>query len=234
MLEYILHKNIIYTQPTDAFRGGLDAVLLAMATPIINNGFVLDVGCGAGAVGLIYAHMTSDTVYIQGIEKSDVFYQYAQNNVCANGWQNRMYIQQSDIVDLIPTAQEKYDLIMTNPPYDQSHTGTPSKNPLKHIAHTETTVNLCQWIHFCLQSVKTRGIITMIHKTDRLPHILHCVSDKKVGIKIRPIITKHGEKSSRILVHICKGINTPFILHPPITIYKNGIYTETAKKNPKG
>ncbi len=178
----------------------------------------------------MYAYLTTDTVRITGIEKSEVFCKYAQNNIQVNSLQHRMQVQHGDISPLIAAAREQYDIVMTNPPYAQHHTGTQSKNPLKHIAHTETTVDICQWLQFCWQSVKTKGRITMIHKTDRLPHILQCLSDKKAGVKILPIITKAGENTSRILIHITKGVNSSFTLKPPLTVYKNGVYTPHAEK----
>ena len=226
-MEYILNKNLVYNQPENAFRGGLDAVLLAMSTPIVDSGHVLDVGAGAGAVGLIYAHCTPDSIYVDSIEKSETFVKFAKDNIQQNGFNHRMQAICADIATFKPI--EKYAVVMTNPPY-KVDTSTPPKNPLKYIAHVETTVCLTHWIQFCLKSVIQRGVITMIHKTDRLPHIIQALGDTVVGLKVLPIITKAGIPPSRVIVHIKKGSKSPFVMYPPLTIYKNGVLTKTATK----
>ena len=70
----------------------------------------------------------------------------------------------------------------------------------------------------------------MIHKVDRLPHILQCLSDYKVGIKVIPIITKHGQDASRVLVYMKKSVQSPFMLKPALVISKHGKYTHIAQK----
>lgn len=227
IMEYILNKNIVYNQPINAFRGGLDAILLGMATPLINNGYVLDVGAGSGAVGLIYAHRTPDCVLVDSVEKSEIFAKFATDNIKQNGYSHRMRVICADIATIQPT--EKYTVVMTNPPYE-INTSTPPQNPLKYIALVETTVKLADWIQFCIKSVKSNGIITMIHKMERLPDIIQALGYIKLSLKALPIITKAGTPPNRVLIHITKGGKSPFIMHPPLIIYENGTLTATATK----
>lgn len=227
MNTYILDKNIMYTQPTEGFRGGLDAILLAMASPIIRTGKALDVGCGAGAVGLVYASLTGDTVHIMGVEKTDIYVTFARKNIQDNGFKNRMNIVHTDISHMQNIA-DMYDVVMTNPPYEPAHVSTPSYNPLKKVAHMESTADLQTWIRFCIKAVKPRKAVVMIHKMSRLADIVHILHPMRVGIKVRPIITKAGDNPTRVLIHITKNTNTPFVMYPPLVIYDGGTYTDTA------
>ncbi len=228
MVDYLLNKQVSIQQPTDAFRTGLDAVLLSAVMPRV-KGKVLDVGCGVGAVSLCYGIWHKDIVQITGLELHETFAKYAMRNVRDNNLQNHISIVNADI-GLRPFGSDVFNGVMTNPPFEKSECADRANKTLKDIANIEGTVNLNEWIKHCMHALKMRGIFAIIHKMERLDSILHALHGVAGDVHILPIQTKQGIAPKRVIVVCRKGIKTGVTMLPVLALQNTeGSYTKITK-----
>jgi release factor glutamine methyltransferase len=79
------------------------------------NPRILDVGTGSGAIAIAIAHDTPLSANITATDLSRSALKIARFNAQGTGFANRIQFLQGDL--LTPVAQEKFDIIVSNPPY---------------------------------------------------------------------------------------------------------------------
>ncbi|MGB1360699.1 MAG: tRNA1(Val) (adenine(37)-N6)-methyltransferase [Alphaproteobacteria bacterium] len=199
MTDFLLNKQVKINQPSDAFRTGLDTVLLAMTAPKIKSGNVLDMGAGVGALGLCYyKRLNNDNVNITGIEKSEHFFEYYKQNISNNDFTDNFNPINDDILN-VDLKKASYELVITNPPFEKDG-AYKSGNDLKNIANIESTCTLKDWLQLCVDVTKPNGYVAIIHKMERLDEILHHLHPRIGNIRILPIVTMAGNNPKRVIV----------------------------------
>ena len=217
MTDYLLNKKVKINQPDEAFRTGLDTVLLSMIAPKLKSGAVLDMGAGVGALGLCYyQRLNNDKINIIGIEKSSDFAKYYNENIVANNFENNFTVINDDLLN-VDLKKVSFDLVITNPPFEKDDTYK-SDNELKNIANIESTVNLESWLKFASDVIKPNGHIALIHKMERLDEILHHLHNRFGGVRILPIITKAGTQAKRVIVIAIKDSKAPLKMCDPLIL----------------
>ena len=230
MPDSLLNKQVILHQPDDAFRTGLDAVLLSACMPALKTGRILDAGCGVGAVSLCYAMRHDNDVRITGLELHETFKGLAEQNVIENNLSHRVDIIHGDLKDNI-FGNDVFNGVMTNPPFEKSDSADRANTTLKDIANIESTVDLLHWITQCLRALKARGYFTIIHKMERLDSILHALHGVAGDIQILPIQTKYKTAPKRVIVVARKGIKTGVKMYPVFCMQnQDGSYTKKAQE----
>lgn len=75
---------------------------------------ILDICTGSGCIGISTAHFRPNA-YVDLIDISDKAIEIAEKNIIRNNVQSRVKVQKMDILNEYP--QEKYDIVVSNPPY---------------------------------------------------------------------------------------------------------------------
>lgn len=94
---------------------GTDGVLLGAWVDVGDAQRILDIGTGSGLIALMLAQRTSPEVTIDGVEISAMDALQAEKNFLRSPWKERLAIHHTPIQEFAPL--EKYDLIVSNPPY---------------------------------------------------------------------------------------------------------------------
>jgi tRNA1(Val) A37 N6-methylase TrmN6 len=207
-------------QPADGYRVAVDAVLLAAAVDAPSGARVLDLGCGVGSVGLCLAWRRPD-LRITGLDREPVFIAAARANAAANGMADRLHIIAGDVLDP-PSALERFDQVVMNPPYLKAGTATVSAHPLKAAATAEGAAKLGDWIACARALLKPGGVLTLIHRADRLDDVLAGVARSFGGIAILPIHPKHDRPAKRIILRAQLGSGEPMAILPGLVLHEEG------------
>jgi tRNA1(Val) A37 N6-methylase TrmN6 len=224
--DSLLGGRVEVAQPADGNRVAVDAVLLAAAVDAPPGAAVLDLGCGVGSVGLCLAWRRPD-LGITGLDREPVFVAAARANAARNGMRDRLQILEADLRDPL---SRKFDQVAMNPPYLKAGTATVSAHPLKAAATAESEAKLDDWIAAARDALKPGGILTMIHRADRLDDVLACVARSFGGIAILPVHPKRDRAAKRIILRAQLGSGEPLAILPGLVLHEeSGAFSAAAE-----
>ncbi|MGJ0506424.1 MAG: tRNA1(Val) (adenine(37)-N6)-methyltransferase [Methylocystis sp.] len=198
-------------------RAGHDAVLLAATVSPAQSGLVLDIGAGAGAVGLMAAvHAPQATVGLVEIDPESCA--LARENVASNGFAERVSVHEADVVDarsrraagLVDGAAA---LVLTNPPFHAPGRVRVTPDARRARAHV-AAVPLAEWVRGALALLAPGGAFVMIHRADALAECLAAVAGRLGGVSIEPLHARPDAPAIRILLRGVKGSKAPLSLAP--------------------
>ncbi len=110
-------KQFSVSQDRCAMKIGTDSVLLGAWVSLENNPeSILDIGAGTGVIALQLAQKsTAET--IDAVEIDDDAYEQCSENFEASPWADRLFCYHASIQEFASEIEEKYDLIISNPPF---------------------------------------------------------------------------------------------------------------------
>jgi tRNA1(Val) A37 N6-methylase TrmN6 len=226
-IDSLLDGRVQVAQPADGYRVAVDAVLLAAAVDAAPGATVLDLGCGVGSVGLCLAWRRPD-LSITGLDREPVFVAAARANAARNGFGARLHICAADV--RAPLAQ-KFDHVAMNPPYLKAGTATVSAHPLKAAATAESDATLADWIAAARDALKPGGVLTLIHRADRLDDVLSAVTRSFGGITILPLHPKQDRAAKRVILRAQLGSGEKLAMLPGLVLHEeNGAFTAAADR----
>jgi len=94
---------------------GIDGVLLGVWTAVENGKKILDIGTGTGLIALMLAQRSKSSVLAIDIEKNAVI--QAIENVQQSPFLDRVEVKQISLQNFAETTDERFDLVVSNPPY---------------------------------------------------------------------------------------------------------------------
>ena len=204
-------------QPKQGFRAGTDSLLLASALDRFTEGEVLEIGCGAGGALLPAAHRLKQARFT-GLEIDPEMVTLAEKGVATNEFQDRVEIRQGSASELPQAWQNRFDLVISNPPFFETGTiQTPGEG--KETAYLES-VTLKDWINAMLFALRPKGTFVMVHRAADLARILSVIERQTGEITVLPIHSYPGAEAKRVLVRARKGLRSgPMRLLEPRYLY---------------
>ncbi len=251
-------NNLKIIQNKDGFCFGIDSVLISdyAKKDIKNNALGVDLGTGTGIISILLSAKTRLSKII-GIEVQKEVADMAQRSIELNGLQNKIEIKNVNIKNIIQNIDnsklekrkkqvklgniqtethkekdniwlEKFDFVVTNPPYKKLETGKVNESEYKYISRHEVTANLEDFIKVSKYLLKDKGSFFMVHRPDRLVDIIELMRKYKLEPKNIRFIYPSIDKSPNLV--LIKGIKNakPFLkIDKPLIVYnQNGEYTD--------
>lgn len=219
-------------QRPDMFNFSLDSTLLAMFAPIQNKTKkILDLGTGNAPIPLFLSLRT--TASITGIEIQKDVFDIAKRNIELNKLTHQITIKQDDIKGIHKQYENsEFDLITCNPPFFKYHeTSNTNKNDYKTIARHEVLITLEDIIIEAKRLLKTKGSLSMVHRTDRVIEIIETLRKHGFSInRMRFVYPKKGENSNMVLIDARNNGNTGLKLLEPLYVHQEDGYTDEIKE----
>ena len=257
-IDELQYKNLKIIQNEDGFCFGIDSVLLSdFAKDIRNNSVGVDLGTGTGIISILLSAKTQ-LAKIIGVEIQKDVANMATRSVELNNLQNKIEILNINIKDIKQNKynkeknilqvnnekinkmklienkfqREKFDFIVTNPPYKKIDTGKVNKNEYKYISKHEITARLEDFLEISKYLLKDKGAFYMVHRPDRLVDIIELMRKYKIEPKkIRLVYSSIEKEPSLVLIKGIKNANSFLKIDRPLIIYnENGEYTEEIYK----
>jgi tRNA1Val (adenine37-N6)-methyltransferase len=127
-------KQFHINQDRCAMKVGTDGVLLGAWVDTSEATKILDIGAGTGVIAIMLAQRT-ETANIDAVEIDEIASVQAQENIDGSPFASRINLENVSIQDYAKNANQKYDLIVSNPPFFSG--GTFSSNQDKNnVRHT--------------------------------------------------------------------------------------------------
>lgn len=120
-----------------------DSLIFGAMIPLTNVGRILDVGAGTGILSLMLAQKNESNAFITAVEITEEGAREAAQNFSNSLWSEQLNVIQSDIQSYAEQfsieQDDRFDLIVCNPPFFSQHSKTNQDNELRHKArHTDS------------------------------------------------------------------------------------------------
>lgn len=219
--DALLGGRVTIIQPRRGYRVAVDPVLLAAAVAADQGDTVLDAGAGTGAVALCLAARVGGCKVV-GLERDPQVADLARRAVELNAMADRVEIIAGDLAE--PPAAlrgRSFDHVVTNPPYVEAARAG-ARGGARDAAHVEG-LTLAAWLAACLRRLHPRGMLTLIHRADRLTEILATLDGPCGALSVMPIWTKpEAAPASRVIIAARKGTRGGTRLLRGLTLHQEG------------
>lgn len=223
--DWFLGNRLQIHQPVQGYRAAIDPIFLAALVPAKRGERILEVGAGVGVASCCLAARCPD-LHLTGVELFQELAALAEDNHRRNGFSYRAIVGDLRHLPYLGT----FDHVMSNPPFGAQGKEHPSPFLLKRHAHTESSVSLKAWIHFCLKHLKPKGSLSLIFRTSRLDELLIHLEGQLGDIQLIPLWPKAQTPSKRILIRGRKQSHAALALMPGLILHQeDGSYTPAAE-----
>ena len=142
--DYFSFKHFTIYQHRSAFKVGTDGVLLGACADISGVRSILDIGSGTGLISMMLAQRCD--AQITAIEPDYESFKQTCENISRCDWHNRITVEHSDLQNF-NSKHEKFDLIVTNPPYFSDSLKSPdSRRSAARHNDSLTTVEILEGV----------------------------------------------------------------------------------------
>ena len=177
-LDYLPnHKDIKLYQHKKMFRINTDTCLLGEFLDFKDDLSVLDIGTNNGAL-LLYSSLLKPKNMV-GIDLNNEALEIAKHNLDMNNIINYelIYIDASKYI-----SNDKYDVIISNPPYFVSSEDLKNKNEYLRMARHEEFLTLKSLINTVKLNLNSDGSFYLVHRYARLNEIKKELNDNSLYI----------------------------------------------------
>lgn len=221
-------KGLKLIQKKDAFRFGVDAVLLSHFANIKKSFRVMDLCTGTGIIPFLLLGKY-EPKKIVGLEIQTDMAEMAIRSTILNKAEERVEFINKDLKDInFLKTLEKFDAITVNPPYKLNNAGIVNSSDKLAIARHEVMCNLEDVIIASRTLLKDNGRLFMIHRPERLADIFCLMRKHKIEPKRVRMIHPNTKKAANIVLVEGQRDGGAFLKwEPPLYVYKDeGGYTE--------
>lgn len=196
--NFFRFKQFTVFQDCCAMKVGTDGVLLGAWAEAYKRNNVLDVGTGTGLIALMIAQRNTNAT-IDAIDIDEGCVMQAKKNAFESPFSNRVDVQKSSFQDFAARNDNKYDLIVSNPPY--FHNSLKSPNLHRNYARHTDSLSFYEIISDGVSLLTESGSVSLIlpyeFKTSVLMHA------KTVGLfakRITNVFPLPHKPAKRILI----------------------------------
>lgn len=190
--EHFESIGITVYQPVKGYRYGEDTLALAYFANIHKHERVLEIGAGVGVVSLILSKRF-EAERIVALELQKELYDILCKNIDENNLQKIIKPILGDYRDY--KCDERFDVIVTNPPFYPLGDGKLSPQSQKAYAHHEMAGDVDDLIFCISKSLKESGRLYLMHLKLRKEEIVGKISD--AGFRL---VNAKGQGASLILL----------------------------------
>ncbi len=152
-------KQFSILQDDEVFKIGTDGVLLACWADVSNASKALDVGIGTGLISLIIAQRNPE-LHVLGLDINPNAIQLAKKNVASSPWPDRVEVKWADVASFRHFTEEKFDLIISNPPFFNA--GTQAANENRNLARHTAALSHRDLLRSSSKIINENGRICLI------------------------------------------------------------------------
>ena len=173
---------------------GTDGVLLGAWVSLDRNpSAILDIGTGTGIIALQLAQR-SDAEIIDAIEIDAEAYQQAVENFENSEWCDRLFCYHASLQEFVQEFDDKYDLIISNPPF--YNTSYETENVARNKARFTSSLSFESLIDSVTSLLSENGMFSLVLPYREAENFIQLARDKYLNL-IRVCHVK-GQPNSEI------------------------------------
>jgi len=228
-IDGLLDRRVALEQRAQGYRVAVDTVLLAAAVPARASEKIIDLGCGVGGAMLCLARRVPG-ISVTGVEIQDELRLLCRDNIVRNKLPADLSVQYADATKLPGALAGLFRHVIMNPPYHDERRHDASTLAQKRTSQMEKEGDLALWIASASRALRSLGMLTLIHRADRLEEILALLKPDFGALEILPIVTKANAPPKRVIVRARKGAPPALIRCQKLVLHQaDGRYTDGAE-----
>ena len=197
--SYFAFKQFVVHHDRCAMKVGTDGVLLGAWAPVEGVRRVLDVGTGTGLIALMLAQRSGAQITAIDIDEGAV--EQARINVDASDWNSRIEVVEGDFTTL--SVAEKFDLIVSNPPFFVDALKCPDKQRNK-ARHTDM-LPFEKLISQSAEMLEENGMFAVVIPADAAPSFITMAKEFSLYVqRCTRVIPTVGAAPKRMLLNFVK------------------------------
>ncbi len=205
-LENLGVKDIKVYQDDDLYTFTSDSVLLAKFAKVKMGDNVADFCAGSGIVGFyLYALNKDKLKNLTFVEVQKSLYELCLKSIDENGLGEKAVAINTKLQDVDKSYNEKFSLIVCNPPYMKVHQGQQKEKAEIAICTSEVMLSLdelCASISRCL---KFGGRVCLVHRADRLIDVIYNLKQCGIEPKRLQFVSAKNKEPYLFLLEGVKG-----------------------------
>ncbi len=197
-------KQFTIKQQKTAMKLSTDAVMLGAWIDAKKPKNILDIGTGTGILSIMSAQKFP-LAHITAIEIDFDAFSEASENIANCKWNKQIKILNTDFFDFCKTSKEKYDLIISNPPYFDNQLKPANKQ--KRIAKHSDTLPFDKMIAQVSRILAQTGMFSVIIPAGNAHLFTHlCAQNNLFLCRKTLIFPNEYKKANRVLLQFSSRI----------------------------
>lgn len=194
--SYFKFKQFTVFQDRCAMKVGTDGVLLGAWASVDKARRVLDVGTGTGLIALQLAQRNPQAEIV-AIEVDSMAAAQALANVSSSPWADRIEVVCHDFQSYSP--EEKFDLIVSNPPYFTDALKCPDEQ--RRMARHAGSLNYFSLFQQSARLLHEHGAVSIVIPSEAERDVTNAARNYKLfPLRRLQVFTKPGKPCRRILL----------------------------------
>src|SRR5690606_35198735 len=220
-------KEFTVEQDRCAMKIGTDGVLLGAWVSVDENPYsVLDIGAGTGIIALQLAQR-SQAELIDAVEIDEDAYEQCVENFENSPWGDRLFCYHASLDEFVEEIEEKYDLIVSNPPFYSENQKT--ENAARDLARFADALPFDVLLDGVSRLLSDEGIFGLILPRKEEEKFIKLASEYNLfPIRICRVRGNENSEEKRSLMEFSFRETNPKIEHLTIEIQRHK-YTEAYK-----
>lgn len=216
-------KEFSIDQTQTAMKVGTDSVLLGAWTSIKKQPkSILDIGAGTGILSLMLAQR-SNAGLIDAIEIDPLAYEQCVQNFENSQWADRLFCYHSSFSEFVREIDDRYDLIICNPPFFNSN----SLNTSRQQARNNGSLPFNELIKGASHFLSSKGHFSLIIPIESEKKVIAlCENNKLYPNRITRVRGNANAKLKRSLIEVSRVQQTIDISEMTIEIERHLYTTE--------
>ena len=197
--------NLKIIQDKRLYRFTSDSVLLSRFAAVKKGEKIADFCAGSGIVAFhTHAlHIDKPPAQYTLFEMQAPLCDLAKKTIEYNGFEN-FTVLNCRLQDIPKEYNERFSLILCNPPYERAGTGFDNADYEKAVCRKEITLTLAEIATAAAKALKYGGRLCMVHRADRLAEI--CYVLKGVGIEVKKLQFVAGRDGTKPYLVLLEGV----------------------------
>ncbi len=228
VIDDLQRDGLRIIQNNEAFKFGIDAVLLSHFVKTKRNAVIYDLGTGTGIIPILLSAITQ-AKRIVGIEIQTEMVEMARRSVLMNHLEEKIEIMGMDIKSALSIlGKSSADVVVSNPPYFKAEGAIKNPNSAKAIARHEVLLTLDELVASSAQMLKPGGNLFMIHRPNRLVDLVDAMRRNNLEPKEIQFVFPNKLKAPNLfLIRANRGGKPDLKFLNPLFVYdENGDYSE--------
>jgi len=227
---YFSFKQFTVFHHKCAMKVGIDGVLLGAWADVDNADAILDIGTGTGLIALMLAQRSSARIDAIDIDADAVI--QANENIQKSPWLSRIEAYEVELQKYVLKTENRYDLIVSNPPYFVNSTKAPVEN--RNTARHTDTLTHKELLDNALILLKPTGrICVVLPVNEGLLSVEYAASIGLYCTKQVAVFPKPGAVAKRLLLEFSPQfaacVNSEIVIESDVRHQYSPEFTTLAK-----